>query len=89
MEVRIQNWIKYSDAIQTHEGRWEDCKNEFTSLLRFCSLSNTKEELRNNLNGESYHYFVFGFGGSHFWASQIKPEGGVRERIIFVEFPRK
>lgn len=65
---------------------------QFNGILQEITLSKNKEELENRMNKCSvmaFRYFIYGFGGNHFWVKQRHILGEVHvgdERIIFVEF---
>lgn len=84
MKVTIDNPIKFYNSpnyFQTLE--------EFGDIVQVAASSKDEDELKDRLSDRKYPNFIFGFGSSHFWASQRVKRGEELLRNVFVEFDKK
>lgn len=84
MKVLIDNPIKFYNSpnyFQTLE--------EFGDIVQVAASSMDENELKDRLSDRKYPNFIFGFGSSHFWASQRVKRGEELLRNVFVEFDKK
>ena len=83
MKVTIDNPIKFYNSpnyFQTLE--------EFGDIVQVAASSMDEDELKDRLSDRKYPNFLFGFGSSHFWASQRVKRGEELVRNVFVEFDK-
>jgi len=60
-----------------------EIKSEFFEILAFITNLNNRDSLKATLK-ENYNFFIYGFGGSHFWVKQT--EFANEENLITVFF---